>query len=96
MAEQRMARKDAQQAKTASAASTQPEKVVGRDSPAESHRGIKAVKRSYPALKPTTVFVRKDTQLKATRLLEDQETGKDFSDLIEELVSVWISKHPHA
>jgi hypothetical protein len=47
-------------------------------------------KRSDPAFRATTFFVRKDTQRKASRLLEDQETGKDLSDLVEELLAKWI------
>lgn len=59
-------------------------------------RRRRAGKRSDPAFRPTTIFVRKETQRKATRLLEDQDTGKDFSDLVEELVADWISRHSHA
>ena len=50
-------------------------------------------KRSDPAYTPTTFFVRKETKRKAARLLEDQETGKDLSDLVEELLSGWVSKN---
>lgn len=60
------------------------------------HKPRKAGKRSNPAFRPTTIFVRKETQRKATRLLEDQDTGKDFSDLVEELVANWIDAHSHA
>lgn len=55
-------------------------------------KGRRAGKRSDPAYRPTTIFVRKETQRRATRLLEDQDLGRDFSDLIEELVSEWITK----
>src|ERR1700688_3213804 len=48
-------------------------------------------KRSDPAFRPTTFFVRKETQRKAARLLEDQDAGKDLSDLVEELLAKWIS-----
>jgi hypothetical protein len=60
------------------------------------HKGRRTGKRSDPAFRPTTVFVRKETQRKATRLLEDQDAGKDFSDLVEELVADWITEHSHA
>ena len=56
----------------------------------------RAGKRSDPAFRPTTIFVRKETQRTATRLLEDEDTGKDFSDLVEELVASWITQHSHA
>ena len=61
----------------------------------QEHKPRRAGKRSDPAFRPTTIFVRKETQRKATRLLEDQESGKDFSDLVEELVANWIIKHSH-
>ena len=62
----------------------------------QSFKGRRAGKRSDPAFRPTTIFVRKETQRTATRLLEDQDTGKDFSDLVEELVAHWITTHSRA
>ena len=59
-------------------------------------RGRKAGKRSDPAFRPTTFLVRKETQRKATRLLEDQDVGKDLSDLVEELLARWIVENSHA
>jgi len=53
-------------------------------------------KRRDPAFSPTTFFVRKDTKRKAMRLLEDEDTGKDLSDLVEQLLSQWVSEHSHA
>ena len=53
-------------------------------------------KRSDPAFSPTTFFVRKDTKRKAARLLEDEDTGQDLSDLVEQLLSQWVSDHSHA
>jgi hypothetical protein len=50
-------------------------------------------KRSNPEFSPTTFFVRKDTKRKASRLLEDTNAGKDLSDLVEDLLEQWISKH---
>ena len=35
-------------------------------------------------------------QRKAARLLEDQDAGKDLSDLVEELLGKWISENLHA
>jgi hypothetical protein len=40
--------------------------------------------------------VRKETQRKAARLLEDQDAGQDLSDLVEELLGKWIDEHSHA
>jgi hypothetical protein len=63
------------------------------DTPAPS--GGRGGKRSDPAYSPTTFFVRKETKRKAARLLEDQEADKDLSDLVEELLSQWISTNSH-
>lgn len=59
-------------------------------------RGRRAGKRSNPAFRPTTFFVRKETQRRATRLLEDQDIGKDLSDLVEELLAKWILENSQA
>lgn len=61
------------------------------DTPAPA--GGRGGKRSDPAYSPTTFFVRKETKRKAARLLEDQEAGKDLSDLVEELLAKWIVKN---
>ena len=49
-------------------------------------------KRSDPAYQPTTVLLRKQTKKAANRQLEDEATGQDLSDLIEELLTQWIRK----
>lgn len=49
-------------------------------------------KRSDPDYQPTTVLLRKQTKKTATRLLEDTSTGQDLSDLIEQLLTEWVSK----
>jgi len=59
-------------------------------------RGRKTGKRSDPAFRATTFFVRKETQRKASRLLEDQDAGKDLSDLVEELLAKWVAEHSNA
>ncbi len=63
---------------------------------AQQHKGRRAGKRSDPAFRPTTIFVRKETQRRATRLLEDQNASKDFSDLVEELLANWIVENSQA
>ena len=59
-------------------------------------RRRKTGKRSDPAFRPTTFFVRKETKRKASRLLEDQEAGKDLSDLVEELLAKWVAENSNA
>lgn len=53
-------------------------------------------KRSNPEFSPTTFFVRKETKRKAARLLEDTNAGKDLSDLVEELLTNWVSERSNA
>jgi len=60
--------------------------------PTGKGRGRPAGKRSNPDFEPTTVLLRTRTKRAAGRLLEDGETGKDLSDLIESLLTDWISK----
>jgi len=49
-------------------------------------------KRSNPDYQPTTVLLRKQTKKIAARRLEDSGSGKDLSDLIEQLLSEWIQQ----
>jgi len=53
-------------------------------------------KRSRPDFIRTTVYMRDDTKLKAVRLLQDLKDDRDLSDLIESLVSGWVSEHTDA
>ncbi len=50
-------------------------------------------KRSNPEFSATTFFVRKETKRQAARLLEDTNSGKDLSDLVEELLGEWVGNH---
>lgn len=92
------------QPRQAAAAKSQPEREEQAAAPPAAisaapdfgGRGRRAGKRSDPAFRPTTFFVRKETQRKAARLLEDQDAGQDLSDLVEELLGKWIDEHSHA
>jgi hypothetical protein len=53
-------------------------------------------KRSNPEFSRTTVYMRDSTKLKAVRLLQDRKEDRDLSDLIENLVSEWTSRHSAA
>jgi hypothetical protein len=69
------------------------EKSSVHTAPIERGRGRPRAKSSDPDYQPTTVILRKKTKRTAARLLEDQETGQDLSELIEELLLEWIQKH---
>jgi hypothetical protein len=68
------------------------EPAVTPETPQVRGRGRPPGKSSHPDYQPTTVILRKRTKRTAARLLEDQETGKDLSDLIEELLTEWIQR----
>ena len=40
-----------------------------------------------------SLYLRKDTRKKVGRLLDDLETGQDFSELVQELLEQWIKTH---
>jgi hypothetical protein len=63
------------------------------EAPLVRGRGRPPAKSSDPDYQPTTVILRKRTKRTANRLLEDQETGQDLSELIEELLLEWIQQH---
>lgn len=63
-----------------------PEPVIMR----QPQKTRPAGKRSNPAYRPTTVFLRKATVKAANRKLEDTESRLDLSDLIEQLLTKWI------
>ena len=65
--------------------------TVGPQMPPVAMRGRPAGKRSNPEFEPTTVFLRKNTKKTANRTLEDSGIKQDLSELIEELLQVWIS-----
>ena len=52
-------------------------------------------KRSDPDFAPTTVFVRNDTKRKAYQRLLDDPEQKDLSDLVEQLLSLWLDERSH-
>jgi hypothetical protein len=69
------------------------ESPVPPETPVVRGRGRPRSKSSDPDYQSTTVILRKRTKRTAARILEDEETGQDLSDLIEELLSEWIRKH---
>ena len=76
---------------------SQPEEIQATTAvsePAEFVRGKGRPpgKRSDPDFQPVTVLLRKKTKKGVNRILEDSETGKDFSDLIEELLADWMQQ----
>jgi hypothetical protein len=55
-------------------------------------RGRPPGKRSDPDFKPTTLLLREGTKRRASRKLEDDGTGQDLSELVEQLLSEWIKR----
>lgn len=60
--------------------------------PEPIRKGRQAGKRSNPEFSPTTFFIRKETKRNAFKLLlDDPDAGQDLSDLVEQLLSQWVS-----
>ena len=59
--------------------------------PVTQSRGRPAGKKSNPEYEPTNILLRKKTKKVVRRKLEDIEAGKDLSELVEELLTQWIS-----
>jgi hypothetical protein len=70
-----------------------PQESIPIETSLSRGRGRPPGKRSDPDFQPTTVLLRKQTKKTATRLLEDQNTGQDLSELIEDLLTEWIQQH---
>lgn len=49
-------------------------------------------KRSMAEYKQRSVLLRIDSWKKANRKLEDTEDGRDFSDLMQDLLDAWLQK----
>lgn len=63
------------------------------EAPMVRGRGRPHAKSSDPDYQSTTVILRKLTKRTANRILEDEESDLDLSELIEELLQEWIQKH---
>jgi hypothetical protein len=62
------------------------------ETPVARGRGRPRSKSSDPEYQSTTVILRKTTKRRAAHLLEDREMGKDLSELIEELLTEWLTR----
>ena len=49
-------------------------------------------KRSNPDWKPRTILMRVKTHRRVSRLLLDEEDGPDLSELVDKLLTDWISR----
>ena len=65
---------------------TRPARTEKRGRPATG-------KRSNPEFEPVTLYMRKKTKAAARVALLTEGKDRELSDLVEELVSGWISKH---
>src|SRR5216683_2382723 len=50
-------------------------------------------KRSNPEWKLYSHFLKKQTQREATNILRNEEDGRDLSDVLQELLAEWITRH---
>ena len=56
-------------------------------------RGRPPGKRSNPEWKLYSHFLKKQTQREATNILRNEEDGRDLSDVLQELLAEWITRH---
>lgn len=59
----------------------------------EKGRGRPPGKRSDPGWKPRTILMRTKTHRRVSGILLEQDDGPDLSELIDQLLSEWISRH---
>ncbi|MBP0447276.1 hypothetical protein J8J14_21115 [Roseomonas sp. SSH11] len=59
---------------------------------AERGRGRPPGKRSDPDWKPRTILMRTKTHRRVSGLLLEQDDGPDLSELVDQLLTEWISK----
>jgi hypothetical protein len=69
-------------------------RVPAADSPRPAR---KAAKSTDPAFTKLTAYVRKKThqEVKIRLLQQEQEQGRDFSELVEDLLAGWLKKKPN-
>ena len=64
-----------------------------RDStPVERKRGRPPGKRSDPNFEATTAYIRKDTHRNVKIALLHEGKGREFSELVEDLLAAWLRK----
>ncbi len=61
---------------------------------AEKGRGRPPGKRSDPDWKPRTILMRTRTHRRVSGLLLERDDGPDLSELVDMLLTDWISKNP--
>ena len=50
-------------------------------------------KRSDPAWKLYSHFLKKQTHREVTNILRNEENGQDFSDVLQQLLEEWLIQH---
>jgi hypothetical protein len=65
--------------------------TVETPAPAPLAKKKKVGKSRDPNFHHFGVYLRKDSHKRANRRLEDMESGKDFSDLMQELLDQWLA-----
>jgi hypothetical protein len=56
-------------------------------------RGRPPGKRSDPAWKLYSHFLKKQTHREATNILRNEENGRDLSDVLQQLLEEWLIQH---
>ena len=90
-----MAESKSKYAQTIASIRQRPAEQPGSTASAEPvpGRGRPPGKRSNPEWKLYSHFLKKQTQREATNILRNEENGRDLSDVLQELLEEWLTRH---
>jgi len=70
---------------------TSTKKTSQADATQTKRRGRPTGKRSDPDFEQTTAYIRKETHRRVKISLLEEGQGREYSELVEELLSKWLS-----
>ena len=74
-------------------AAVQPDASAPASAEPVRRKGRPPGKRSDPAWKLYSHFLKKQTHREVTNILRNEENGRDLSDVLEQLLEEWLIQH---
>ena len=74
-------------------AAAQPDASAPMSAEPVQRKGRPLGKRSDPAWKLYSHFLKKQTHREVTNILRNEENGRDLSDVLEQLLEEWLIQH---
>jgi hypothetical protein len=74
-------------------AAEQPDAPAAASAEPVRGKGRPPGKRSDPAWKLYSHFLKKQTHREVTNILRNEENGRDLSDVLEQLLEEWLIQH---